>query len=376
MKKTRHTTFSAFWLCAAIGISTYLLSWQVLQELDDTPKWGTVSLPPAIVQNEEVTATVLYAKTARPMMLSGILSWQTYDKKHEGWIEAPAQRPVIYNSGAYLFRFQPPNDIDMKLVKVTVFLCEIPPDHKTPVYQLIKADHGINSRWTAVSRIKEEASMAAAQTRDISNIYQTALREGYWRFGFNDQSPGRIAITVFYALLSAACGFIVFGRKSTKAISSFSHESSSAIPGVKYDEIRWFWATLFVILVLLGINKQLDFQTLAGDIMRTMAKIQGWYETRKSFQIHIMSMLAGCSAALLTFILYKMRKARPDVIPALMGIIILIGFIVLRGVSLHSIDDVLSTRIAGFRLYGWIEFFGLALIAFSVIEKIRNIAHR
>src|SRR3712207_4883602 len=46
-----------------------------------------------------------------------------------------------------------------------------------------------------------------------------------------------------------------------------------------------FWCLTAVVLVLLGINKQLDLQTWFIQVMRDLAKEQGWYEARRQYQI-------------------------------------------------------------------------------------------
>ena len=42
---------------------------------------------------------------------------------------------------------------------------------------------------------------------------------------------------------------------------------------------------LTILLLLLGINKQLDFQTLFNDVLRRMAKADGWYSVRRFYQV-------------------------------------------------------------------------------------------
>ena len=63
------------------------------------------------------------------------------------------------------------------------------------------------------------------------------------------------------------------------------------------------------MLIVLGINKQLDFQTLLTEIGRKIAHAQGWYEQRQEVQVIFVSLLMLIGAAgLLTFTL-KSTKA-------------------------------------------------------------------
>src|SRR5262249_10354422 len=45
-----------------------------------------------------------------------------------------------------------------------------------------------------------------------------------------------------------------------------------------------FWGILSVMMVLLGINKQLDLQTWLTITGRNLAQTEGWYERRRAFQ--------------------------------------------------------------------------------------------
>ena len=45
-----------------------------------------------------------------------------------------------------------------------------------------------------------------------------------------------------------------------------------------------FWLTLALLLLFLGINKQLDLQTLLNDIGRRKARAEGWYGNRRYYQ--------------------------------------------------------------------------------------------
>src|SRR3954454_1780330 len=62
---------------------------------------------------------------------------------------------------------------------------------------------------------------------------------------------------------------------------------------------RWhapvFWFALCGVLVALGFNKQLDLQSDLTEIGRNMARSEGWYEQRRTFQ-KIFVVLFGLAA--------------------------------------------------------------------------------
>jgi hypothetical protein len=58
-----------------------------------------------------------------------------------------------------------------------------------------------------------------------------------------------------------------------------------------------FWAVLSVALVLLGINKQLDLQSLVTQVGRDLAFAQGWYENRRIVQAAFIGFLIAAGLA-------------------------------------------------------------------------------
>ena len=83
---------------------------------------------------------------------------------------------------------------------------------------------------------------------------------GEWHPGINDPTVAGWVIAAEYLAGAAACGMN----------AAWSVQSAS----------RRFWITLSSAMLLLGINKQLDFQTFVWLEGRKIARYQGWYEDR------------------------------------------------------------------------------------------------
>jgi len=76
---------------------------------------------------------------------------------------------------------------------------------------------------------------------------------------------------VAYGLAAAACLFAAM--------------RASAVPGSEKGlKARTIWIIMTVLMTLLCINKQLDLQSLITDIGRVVARHEGWYQERRSFQ--------------------------------------------------------------------------------------------
>jgi drug/metabolite transporter (DMT)-like permease len=123
-----------------------------------------------------------------------------------------------------------------------------------------------------------------------------------------------------------------------------------------------FWIGLGVLMVLLGINKQLDLQTWLTMTGRRLARSEGWYEERRRFQFWfiIAVALAGALAFAVTWRIVRAQGA--DLWLPLFGFFVLTCFVVIRAASFHHVDQLLHTRIEGFKMNWLLELGGIGVI--------------
>ena len=114
------------------------------------------------------------------------------------------------------------------------------------------------------------------------------LSSGIWRASFGDPTILGWLTVVLYLLAGGAC--YRAGRRSRPATRQ-----------------RLFWWVLSVIVVFLGVNKQLDLQSLLTDFAKGLARAQGWYENRRAVQS---AFVAGFALAALAFALWMAVLAR------------------------------------------------------------------
>ncbi|WP_170476728.1 isopropylmalate isomerase [Ruegeria arenilitoris] len=136
--------------------------------------------------------------------------------------------------------------------------------------------------------------------------------------------------------------------------------------------VRVFWATLGIVLFALMINKQLDLQSALTAGGRCLSQMQGWYEERRAVQfIFIVAIvLTGFNIAI--FSLWALRQHLRAVGLALIGLIILICFILIRAAGFHHFDEFLNTEIQSIRMNWILELTSIALIAINAIVIIRR----
>lgn len=161
---------------------------------------------------------------------------------------------------------------------------------------------------------------------------------------FHDRSvTAWIIVALYFAAAAAAFWASRFGRRRD----------------------RRFWVGTAVLLTLLGLNKELDLQTLLTDTARRLAHFEGWYEYRRLVQGAFLLLLA---AALTVAIIALIRWLRRSVLPvkvAALGIALLFAFIVMRAGSFHHIDQWVTVNLAGLRRGWWLEIAGTAVIGLS-----------
>jgi hypothetical protein len=146
--------------------------------------------------------------------------------------------------------------------------------------------------------------------------------------------------------------------------------------GLYGRKVRWFWNGLTILLILLGINKQLDFQTEVTFMGRDFAKATGWYEDRRIVQIIFILLIAfgGMLATAALFWIYRFELRR--LWPALAGVGFLMVFIVVRAASFHHVDQFLHAGPGGFRMNWLLELGGIASIAWPAWKAWKQSAHK
>ena len=128
---------------------------------------------------------------------------------------------------------------------------------------------------------------------------------------------------------------------------------------------RRFWLATCVLLVLLGLNKELDLQTYITTEGRELVKSFGWYEQRRLFQGVFLLILAVVAVLGAGALLRWLRRSPPPMKWAALGLGFLLTFILVRAATFHHIDEWVTVDIAGLRSGWWIELAGICVIAIS-----------
>lgn len=133
------------------------------------------------------------------------------------------------------------------------------------------------------------------------------------------------------------------------------------------DQERRWWLALSTILLLLGINKQLDLQSLLTEVARAAAKTEGWYGERRQVQFAFVEIIAITGIGVMSSLFWSMRRGTPSLKLGLLGLTATSVFVVVRAASFHHVDLWLGQSILGARWNWIIELSGIATIAAGAV---------
>ncbi len=140
----------------------------------------------------------------------------------------------------------------------------------------------------------------------------------------------------------------------------------------------YFWLSLTVLLIFLGLNKQLDLQSNLTDWLRTSAKRHGWYEQRRAYQSLFLTITGLAIPILLlslrVFLYHSWQRYKLTWV----GIVLLLIFITVRAASFHHVDIIFYQTIGSLRYYQALELLAISLIIVSTFfeNKQVNLANK
>ena len=175
--------------------------------------------------------------------------------------------------------------------------------------------------------------------------------DGRWQPAIGDPTLMGWVTVVAYG----AAALLAF--KSASALRRDSARSSSE------GGLSRFWAMLALFLLLLGINKQLDLQTLFTQLARDLALAQGWYEERRRYQLTFIGAVVVAGVLGTIGLAFALRRIAARIWLALVGIGFLVSFVLVRAASFHHVDLLL--RAGPVRLNWVFELTGIGLIALA-----------
>lgn len=338
-------------------IIVYLIINFVLKKVDPQPDWAELDTPRAVIPGEDVNFTVYYRDIQTPLQLVTTLVYQDKNNRYCGQKNYTDSISVIHGDGkiSQVLPFNPPEAASR--VSIRLSLHALPEEKGVSIYKTERVGKPLQSEWIYVSK---DGSYPKESDLSFINIIKKGYSEGHWKDKRGDPTAVGWLTTVLYLSVFVASIYWVI---QTRAIN----------PNFKYS---WFWLGASILILLLGINKQLDIQMLFADLARFYAKLSGIYMNRKPFQQKIISFLATIGISTFSVLLYLLRKAPKKMWLTLVGFSILFSFPLIRLVSLHSLEALLYYSVHSVRVVDLIEIVGITIILITAYLNYNDIKNR
>jgi hypothetical protein len=171
-----------------------------------------------------------------------------------------------------------------------------------------------------------------------------------WSPGIGDPTAGGWVTVALYLIASVSCWKTA--RKLRFADMPMRQE-------------RYAWRAISALFLALGINKQLDLQSALTQVGRILSFYEGWYAQRQAVQVVFIILVAVlCVVAVIILMTWAHNAPAPTWV-ALMGTMLVFGFVLIRASSFHHMDRFIGELILGLR-WNWVLEMGgisLALVA-------------
>jgi hypothetical protein len=138
---------------------------------------------------------------------------------------------------------------------------------------------------------------------------------------------------------------------------------------------RLIWAALAAVLLLLGLNKQLDLQSQLIPYGRDLVQSLGWADLSQTLQLVLVWGMAAGAVVSLLLLAWWMRRLWRYYWMLLLGLLFLARFIIVRlatflGVSLPELSKYFGGL--GLHLNYLLEITGTAVIALAALYNLRR----
>ena len=145
------------------------------------------------------------------------------------------------------------------------------------------------------------------------------------------------------------------------------------VPESQVARQMWIWLVVALLLIALGINKQLDLQGLFVAVGRSVAERQGWYEGRRRVQLLFILVMLVLSAAGFTTLLWVARRRLSEYGWLLAGTAGILIFIVVRAVSFHHFQEFFAFPIVGVKTHRLLELSAISMLAMAAFKRLHDL---
>jgi hypothetical protein len=184
-----------------------------------------------------------------------------------------------------------------------------------------------------------------------------------WHPGIGDPTLVGWTTVVFYGV-----GALVAGRAA--AIARRSQRQLFAVDRTAAKDqraMKQLWTLTCIAMVVLGVNKQLDLQSLLIEKLRNRAYVDGWYSDRRRYQLDFILAVTVAATIGAIGLAVWLRRVLTRVALAIAGLAMLMLFVIIRAASFHYVDKVLALG-DGLTINACLELSGIALVVAAALQ--------
>ncbi|WP_116132970.1 hypothetical protein [Tropicimonas sp. IMCC34043] len=169
-------------------------------------------------------------------------------------------------------------------------------------------------------------------------------------------------------------GFVPGGSETWASVAAYAGVGLVCLRATRANAPdRGFWTMLGVSLLILASLKAFDIPMAITGIGRCMAKSEGWYDARRPVQA-VMAVAVGTAIVIAGLAgTQLLHRAMSRVWLALIGALMVAGYIGISMVDLHQIDALFRNDIGPLPARWIAEYSGLVLIVLNaVVRRLRS----
>ena len=164
------------------------------------------------------------------------------------------------------------------------------------------------------------------------------MADARWRLGIGDPTAfGWLTVAAYAVATALSIRVFVMASDAERRLATANHRASR-----DQRSMKQLWLLIAVTMVLLGINRQLDLQTLLIQKVRNRAYANGWYSDRRRYQLDFIAAISIIGLFATIGLAIWLRRVFTRVALAIGGVAMLVFFVLIRAASFHYIDKALS----------------------------------
>jgi len=137
------------------------------------------------------------------------------------------------------------------------------------------------------------------------------------------------------------------------------------------QEKHLLWKYIAGFLIIMGINKQLDFQILLTIVMRMFAHAYDWFEYRRLVQVYFAKGIILIVCVVGISLLYRIRHILKQSLGELAGCAILLGFALIRTSTISHIQKARVLENEKISHIHAIELLGIVVLLITLFNNLK-----